>query len=185
MVDRAGAPTAAQQRQPPPTAVGRLLDRLVSVLAVCGLATLIVAIALTWADIVWRRVVGGAFVDIVDITRLCLTAAASFAIPYGFVRGSHVTVDIVAERLPPRPRRWLDAAVLLAAAALLALLLYLSSLSALQSHTFRDRTLNLGIPLIYYWSLFLAGLALSVLVALERAVRAAIPALAPTDGPAP
>ncbi|HEX2255372.1 MAG TPA: TRAP transporter small permease subunit [Afifellaceae bacterium] len=136
MADRAGAP--APTPQPPPTMLGRVLDPVVSVAALSGVATLIVAIGLTWADIVWRRVVGGAFVDIVDINKLCLTAAASFAIPYGFVRGSHVTVDLLAERLPPRARPWLDAAVLLSGAALLALILYLYWFAALQRYAFGD-----------------------------------------------
>ncbi|HEX2257343.1 MAG TPA: TRAP transporter small permease subunit, partial [Afifellaceae bacterium] len=134
---------------------------------------------------VWRRVVGGAFVDIVDINKLCLTAAASFAIPYGFVRGSHVTVDLLAERLPPRARPLLDAAVLLSGAALLALILYLSWFAALQRYAFGDMSQNLRIPMIYYWALFLAGLALAVAVALERAARSALQALSARSGRAP
>lgn len=171
--------------EPPPTAVGGVLDRLVSLLALCGVATLIVAIALTWADIVWRRVVGGAFVDVVDIIKLCLVAAASFAIPYGFVRGSHVTVDILAERLPGRARLLLDAAVYLGGAALLALLLYLSWFAALQRYAFGDVSQNLRIPMIYYWGLFLCGLGLSVLVTLERTIRSLLSALSGSGGGAP
>jgi len=183
MADHAGA--LAPAPQPPPTPLGRALDAVVSVAALVGVATLIVAIALTWADIVWRRVVGGAFVDIVDITKLCLTAAASFAIPYGFVRGSHVTVDLVAERLPPRARLWLYALVMLAGAALLALILYLSWFAAWQRYAYGDVSLNLRIPMILYWGLFLAGLALSVAVALERAARSAMAALSARGGRAP
>lgn len=183
MADHAGA--AAPAPQPPPTALGRVLDPAVGVAALVGVATLIVAIGLTWADIVWRRVVGGAFVDIVDITKLCLTVAASFAIPYGFVRGSHVTVDLLAERLPRPARLWLDTLVLTAGAALLALLLYLSWHAAMQRYAFRDVSLNLRISMIYYWGPFLAGLALAVAVSLERAVRSARAALSARGGPAP
>jgi TRAP-type C4-dicarboxylate transport system permease small subunit len=166
----------APLREPPPTAVGGVLERIVRLLALAGVATLIVAIALTWADIIWRRVVGGAFVDVVDIIKLCLVAAASFAIPYGFVRGSHVTVDLVAERFPPRARLLLEAVVSMAGAALLGLLLYLSWFAAQQRYAYGDMSLNLRIPMIIYWGLFLCGLALSVAVTLERAVRNALAA---------
>jgi TRAP-type C4-dicarboxylate transport system permease small subunit len=183
MADHAAA--QAPPPRTPPTYVGGALDRLVSFLALCGVATLIVAIALTWADIIWRRVVGGAFIDVVDIIKLCLVAAASFAIPYGFVRGSHVTVDLLAERLPRRARLLLEGAVHLACAALLGLILYLSWFAALQRYSFGDTTLNLRIPMIYYWALFLAGLALAVAVATERAVRSALAALSGRDGRTP
>jgi TRAP-type C4-dicarboxylate transport system permease small subunit len=143
--------------------------RFVSAFAYIGIAALIVAIALTVADIVWRRVVGGAFMDINDITKLCLVAAASWSIPYGFVHGTHVSVDLVAEHFPRGLRMALDVAISLTAAALLGFLLWLSWEAAQLRYMYGDVSPNLRIPMILYWGIFLSGLALAVVAALWRA----------------
>ncbi|WP_051630348.1 TRAP transporter small permease [Afifella pfennigii] len=141
---------------------GHALTKLVDVFAYLGIAGLAVAVALTCADILWRRIVGGAFVDIVDITSLCLVAAASWSIPYAFLHGQHVTVEILADRLPGRLRLVLAMLAAFLAAALLALLLGLGMGSALQAFRYGDASLNLAIPMLVYWAIFLSGLALTL-----------------------
>jgi TRAP-type C4-dicarboxylate transport system permease small subunit len=152
-------------RSPP----GAWLAKFISLFAYVGIAALIVAIVLTCADIVWRRVVGGAFIDVYDITKLCLVAAASWSIPYGFVHGTHITVEFVAERFPRRVQRVLDVAVALVAAGLLGFLLWLSWDGAQLRYLYGDTSPNLRIPMIYYWALLLSGLALAIIAALWRA----------------
>lgn len=150
-------------------APARGLGRLTYWLALAGISTLLVAIVLTCADIIWRRVVGGAFVDTFDITKLCLVAAASLSIPYGFTLGSHITVDLLADRFPPRARTVLDVVVALVGAALLGFLFWLTWQGAMLHYAYGDTTLNLRIPVIWYWGLLLVGLALAVLASLARA----------------
>lgn len=142
--------------------------RLVSVFGYLGVSTLLVAIALTCGDIVWRRAVGGAFVDTFDITKLCLVAAASWSIPYGFVHGTHVTVDLLVERFPASAQRLLDAGIHGAAAALLALLAWLSWQGLMLHHAYGDTTLNLRLPIVLYRAIFLFGLGLAVVACLLR-----------------
>lgn len=142
------------------------MARFVSAFAYVGIAALIVTIALTVADIVWRRVVGGAFMDINDITKLCLVAAASWSIPYGFVHGTHVTVDLVAEHFPPGLRMALEVAISLTAAALLGFLLWLSWEAAQLRYLYGDVSPNLRIPMILYWGILLSGLVLAVIATL-------------------
>jgi TRAP-type C4-dicarboxylate transport system permease small subunit len=161
-----GADELAPAGGPP----GRGLARFVSAFAYVGIAALIVAIALTCADIVWRRVVGGAFMDITDVTKLCLVAAASWSIPYGFIHATHVTVDLVAERFTRGVQLALELAISLMAAALLAFLLWLSWDAAQLRYLYGDVSPNLRIPMILYWGILLSGLALSVVAALWRAV---------------
>mgnify|MGYP001190359058 CR=1 FL=1 len=148
---------------------GGALPRLIWVCAVVGVASLIVAILLTSADIVWRRVVGGAFVDTADLTKLCLVTAASVAIPYGFVAGTHVSVDILADRFPRRLQTALEVATSLAAAVLFAVLAWLAWQSAVLHYTYGDTTLNLRIPTVILDGIFLFGLGLSILACLWRA----------------
>jgi len=159
-----------------PSFAGRALGAAVGGFAFLGIAGLGIAVALTCADILWRRIVGGAFIDIVDITSLCLVAAASWTIPYAFLNGHHVTVEIVADRLPARIRARLAVFAALLGAALLAFLFWLGTGSAAQALSYGDRTLNLGIPMIVLWAIFLWGLALSVLANLWLAMSGGPPA---------
>ncbi|WP_207485718.1 TRAP transporter small permease [Arenibaculum pallidiluteum] len=145
------------------------LARFVWLCAVLGVASLVVAILLTVADIVWRRVVGGAFVDTADITRLCLVTAASASIPYGFIRGTHVSVDLLVERFPPRLQTAMEVATSLAGAVFFAFLAWLAWQSAAIHLAYGDTTLNLRLPVVLYDAIFLAGLGLAILACLWRA----------------
>jgi TRAP-type C4-dicarboxylate transport system permease small subunit len=144
---------------------GARLAGFVSFFAYIGIAALIVAIALTCADIVWRRVVGGAFMDIYDVTKLCLVIAASWSIPYGFIHGSHVSVDLLVTHFPDRLQRAMDVVTLIAAAALLGFLLWLSWDAAQLRYLYGDTSPNLRIPMTYYWAILLFGLALAIVAA--------------------
>ncbi|MGX1307733.1 TRAP-type C4-dicarboxylate transport system permease small subunit [Amorphus suaedae] len=150
-------------------APARGLGRLTFWLALAGISTLLVAILLTCADILWRQLVGGAFMDTADITKLCLVAAASLSIPYGFVLGSHITVDLLADRFPRGARIVLDVVVSIVSAILLGFLVWLTWQGAMLHYAYGDTTPNLQIPVIYYWGIFLLGLALGALAALARA----------------
>ncbi|WP_224404929.1 TRAP transporter small permease [Afifella sp. IM 167] len=157
---------------------GRALAAVIDGFAFLGIAGLAVAVALTCADILWRRIVGGAFIDIVDVTSLCLVAAASWTIPYAFLHGHHVSVELLADRLPRRVRAGLAVLAALLGAALLAFLFWLGAGSARQAFAYGDTTLNLAIPMIVPWAIFLWGLALSALANLSLAVTGALPARA-------
>ena len=172
-MDGAGA---RQDDEPSPggTSPGGPVPRFVSAFGYIGIAALIVAIALTCADIVWRRVVGGAFMDINDITKLCLVTAASWSIPYGFIHGTHVSVDLLAERFRPSVQLALEAAISLVAAALLGFLLWLSWEAAQLRYLYGDTSPNLKIPMILYWGILLSGLGLAVVATLWRALTASL-----------
>lgn len=149
-----------------------LLVRLIGAFGWAGIAALLVPTVLICADIVWRRAIGGAFMDTFDITKLCLVAVAAWSIPYGFVHGSHVSVGILVERLPARAQILFDGVIHTAAALLFALLGWFAWHAAALHVSYHDTTQNLGIPVIYYWVVFLVGLALTILACLWRAARA-------------
>jgi TRAP-type C4-dicarboxylate transport system permease small subunit len=161
------APGGGERRPADPVA------RFIAFVGYVGIAALVVAIVLTCADILWRRVIGGAFVDTVDITKLCLVAAASWSIPYGFIRGTHVTVDLLADRFSPSAQTVLEIVVSLASAVLLAFLAWLAWQGAALRYAYGDTTLNLRIPVIYYWAIFLSGLVLAIVASLWRVATAA------------
>lgn len=128
-----------------------------------GVAALLVPTLLICADIIWRRVVGGAFMDTFDIAQLGLVMIASWTIPYAFVQGAHVSVGIIADRFPRRVQRGLDLITYLVCALLFTLLTVLAWQSAALHHSYGDVTENLGLPLLIYWGVFLVGMVLSIL----------------------
>lgn len=155
--------------QPPPA---RWFVRLTSLLAWLGVLALLVPTLLICADIVWRRAVGGAFMDVFDIAQLALVAAACWTIPFAFVHGNHVSVDLLVERFPARAQHAADAIIHLLSALLFALLAWFGAQGAWLHYSYGDTTQNLGLPVIGYWLVFLIGLVLTVLACLWRAWRA-------------
>lgn len=171
-----------RQATTPPPRSG--FTRIVDLFGWAGVAALLVPTLLVCADIAWRRAVGGAFIDVFDITQLCLVACAAWTIPYGFVHRTHIGMDLLVERLPPGARRALEAIVHLATAALFVLLAALAWDATKLHHAYQDSTQNLGIPVVWHWGIFLVGLVLSILACLWRVRRVlATPGEASASGP--
>ncbi|WP_051332557.1 TRAP transporter small permease [Cucumibacter marinus] len=147
----------------------RWVNRLTEALALLGITALVGAIVVVVLDIVLRRLGGRSFIGTVDLTQLCLVAAASWSIPYAFSRGAHVTVDLISGWLPRGMPQVLDAIALVTGAALLAFLFYLSWGRAMEQLAYGDVSQDLAIPMIWYWVFLLSGLAVSVLAALTVA----------------
>lgn len=148
------------------------LVRGVNIVGSIGVAMLLIPIALTCADIIWRRVIGGAFIDTFDITKFCLITVATWAIPYGFVHRSHVTVDLLVERLPGRIQLLIDGLIHAVSALLFMFLGWLAWNAAVLHYDYQDTTQNLQLPIVYYLAAFIFGLALSALTCLWRSYRA-------------
>jgi TRAP-type C4-dicarboxylate transport system permease small subunit len=143
------------------------VEGLTRLFATLGIGALLVAIAIVVVDVVWRRIGSQSLIGAVDLTQLCVMAAAFLSIPHAFTRGAHVVVDLFSARLPPGMTRLLDAAGALLSIALLALLLHLSWGRAMEQLSYGDVSQDLAIPMIWYWAFALTGLALSVLAALS------------------
>lgn len=151
--------------------MARWIDRLCDAAAVAGIVCLIGAIAIVMIDIVLRRIFDLTVIGTVDLTQLCVMAAAFWSIPYGFLRDAHVRVELLTDRLPTRWQALLDAIAALVGCALIALLLGLSWGQALLRVEYGDRSLDLGIPMILYWGFLLSGCALACLATLTVAAR--------------
>jgi TRAP-type C4-dicarboxylate transport system permease small subunit len=151
----------------------RLIGRFIELLAALGVSAYAAAALVTVADIVGRRF-GYAVNGVVDIVQLCVTAGTWFVIPWAFLAGAHVSVELFVERLPARARRALAVlAALLAAATLVLMLRYGWDAFAIQSRL-GDRSQQLGIPIAFYWWPLLAGQAaclLALIPVLARLLR--------------
>jgi TRAP-type C4-dicarboxylate transport system permease small subunit len=133
--------------------------------AAVGVGALMLAIVVVMADIVTRRTLGFSIRGTIDLTQLAQMACVFLALPYVFLRESHVSVDIVTSRMPPGLRR---------AVYVLGAVLTFALMFAVTWYSFRqagiqvaqgDKSVTLGIPILAYWIPTLAGMALSSVAA--------------------
>lgn len=173
----ASGPEAGGARTPGALrAVLGAIERITAVFAFVGISLLVIAVGLVITDIVWRRVLGGAVIGVIDLTQLCVMAAAFWSIPYAFSTRAHVTVDLLSANLGRRTRLWLDALGGVLSLALMALILYLGWQRAFEQWQYGDVSQDLGIPLILYWAFLLSGTALAGIAAAAAFVRDAVDA---------
>ncbi len=149
----------------------RAFRLLIAAAAGLGVAAYAAAMFLTVADVIGRRL-GAPILGVIDLVQLCVLAGSWLAIPYAFLAGAHVGVDLLVESIPDRFNRALRALAGLAGALLVALILYGSWGAAKQQMMFGDVSQQLGIPILYYWVPLLVGAALSVVAALITVVDA-------------
>lgn len=137
------------------------LRSLVTLAAVIGVAAYAVAALLTVADIIGRQV-GYSVPGVVDLVQLFVLGGAWLVIPYAFMTGAHVGVDLLVESLPRPLTNVMRGVAGLAAIALLGVMLYFCYATFQQQVMFDDRSQQLGIPIFYYWVPLLFGVGLSI-----------------------
>ena len=142
-----------------------ILRTLISISAVLGLLSYALAVLLTVADIIGRQI-GLPVIGVVDLVQLFVLSGAWLVIPYAFMTGAHVGVDLLIDALPAAVRRPLRIVASLAAAGLLVLILVKSYDTFQQQMMFGDRSQQLGIPISWYWIPLLVGAAASIPAAL-------------------
>lgn len=146
------------------SALARALRTLIAAAGICGVLAYAAAAGLTVADIVGRQA-NLPIPGVVDLVQLFVLAGAWLAIPYAFLTGAHVGVDLLVDTFPARLRAPLQVLARLAAIALLALMLRECHATLQQKMMFGDRSQQLGIPIVYYWVPLLVGVALSIMAA--------------------
>lgn len=146
-------------------------------LALAGTAALLVAVALTVADIVLRSTGGGGVPGMVDIVQLCVMVSAMLAIPFGFPTDQHVAIDIFTIRMPAYVQRVLRVFAAVLGIGFLAGVFWFSTRQALVEAGYGDRSQTIGIPMIWYWVPLLVGMALAVLANVIVALRFAFGAM--------
>ncbi|WP_379068103.1 TRAP transporter small permease [Mesorhizobium sp. UC22_110] len=134
------------------------IERLMAAMAIVGIVMLAGAIALVVIDIVRRRLFGGSVIGVIDITQLCVMAAAFWSIPYAFSKKAHVAVDFLATDKSPGLRIFVAIVSTLLSIGLLGLILSLAWVRAMDTWNNGDISQDLGIPMIWYWGFLLSGL---------------------------
>lgn len=130
-----------------------------------GLVTVLVV-----ASAVGRYLFSYPLPDAFDMSRLLLGAAIMWGFASVGYRGSHIKVDIVAELLPHRMRRWVDAfawSVLLFFTVLLAWKMFGRVSSAAGSG---EATMDLRLPAWIMMTLIWLGVVVSIPAVLARLI---------------
>ena len=138
-----------------------LTGKACAALALLGALSLGAAAAVTFVDVI-LRFFGGSVRGVVDLVQLFVMTGVFLSMPYTFFIDGHVRVTILLDRLAPALR---SALLVLGGVLVLAFMVAL----ALRTHDGlvqmmgrRDSTLNLAIPMIWFWGPMLAGFALSI-----------------------
>ncbi len=156
----------------------RWLHFLVSGLAALGVFAFAMGAIVTVADILGRPL-GLAVIGVVDLVQLAVMMGAWFVIPYAFLTGAHVGVDLVVNAMPQGLARLARGISALVAVVLLALMLWYCYAAFQMQMLFGDKSQQLGIPIMWYWLPLLAGLLVSILAALATVIVAIKPETAP------
>ena len=158
--------------------IERLADQALSALALVGVLALMAGMAALMVDIATRKTIGFSILGMIDLTQLAQMACVFLVLPLAFLRRSHISVDFVTDRLPPRALATVELASALLGIALLGAILWYSWEQAAIQVAQRDVSVTLGIPMAAYWAPLLVGTALSVLALLLIFLKAFLALLA-------
>jgi len=140
------------------------LRALIIISAGTGVAAYAAAAMFTVGDIIGRQI-GMPIPGVIDLVQLCVLGGAWLVIPYAFLTGAHVGVDLLVESFPRALETLLRTMAGLAAIALLTLMFNYCYDTFQQKRMFGDRSQQLGIPIFYFWIPLLYGVALSIVAA--------------------
>lgn len=151
--------------------LNRLLRRLAVAAAYFAAAALSVSVGVTVADILLRRTINQPITGVVDLTQLSVMWAAFCSIPVAFHLDNHISVVMVTDRMPLTVRRWVYAVGTLACAVMLMAAALTAATKGYAEYLQADRSMVLGIPLVWYWVPVVLGFALASACALGRSLQ--------------
>ncbi len=144
-------------------------ERFLRSVSLASTVMFVIGVLLTIADIVLRSVSTLTVSGMVDIMQLCILTGAMLAIPHAFLTDQHVAIDLFADLMPRGVQLALRIVAAFLAIAFLSGVLWFSFGQAMNEAG--DRSQTIGIPMIWYWAPFLAGIALSVFANVVLAIQ--------------
>lgn len=138
-----------------------LARNVIAASALAGVLCYAAAALITVADIIGRRF-DAPIVGVVDLVQLFVLGGAWLVIPFAFLRGSHVAVDLLVQAMPRLLAEATRHLTRVLALILLALMLSQCYQTFQQQLMFGDRSQQIGIPIAWYWVPLLVGLGLSI-----------------------
>jgi len=146
--------------------VGTLLDRLCRAGEAIAIASLLAATGLIMIQIVARELLNLGLPWADELSRYAGLAMIFLVVPVLLQNGLHVRVDYFLDKAPPAGRRWVELVNELATLAFCALFLWAGYWFMQRAGRFS--TPAIGIPNLVYYLPAIAGMALTLLVAVRR-----------------
>ena len=156
---------------PQPAPAGSRPGLLARVFFVLGAAGLLTAMASDAIAVIGRHI-GRPFLGSIELVQACVVVASSSAMIGATLTGSHATVHIVLERLPPRARAGLETYAALMGAICFAGLCAGSAWIASDLWAGGERTELLGLPIVPLRLFWCASAAIVCALFLKRAAAA-------------
>lgn len=150
--------------------IAKSIDRISTWLNGVSAAAVVFIMLLTCADVLMRafgRPIPGTY----EMVGYFGSVIVAFALARTSVERGHIAVELLVDRLPPRPRHAVEALGALAGASLFGLLAWQSLIYAADLMESGDVSLTLGVPTWPFVSCIGAGSAVLVLVLLVDALR--------------
>ena len=138
---------------------------------------LLAMVAINVVDVGLRSGLNAPIFGTYEIVEFLLAAVAFLAIPETFLRGQHITVELIDQMVSERAVDWLRALGTLTALLFLSLLAWHMVQPALDFIEFNEITMDLQLPLIWKASLILAGIGLAAVAVLVLFLRDVLRAL--------
>lgn len=132
---------------------------------------LVAMVAINVIDVGLRSGFNAPIFGTYEIVEFLLAAVAFFAIPEAFLRGEHITVELIDQVVSPRTVVILRATGTFAAFVFVALLAWHMIQPALDFIEFNEVTIDLQLPLIWKASFILFSIGLSVLAVFVLFIR--------------
>jgi TRAP-type C4-dicarboxylate transport system permease small subunit len=145
------------------------------VLRVLSMGALLVMMLVTILDVTMRLVINELVLGSVEIVQLALVASVFLALPETFLRGEHITVDVIDQVVSAGTLRWLRFAATLVTTVFVGLLAWRLIPPALDTLEVGDRTSDLQLSLFWYWLPLVVGgvaAALTMVLVLLRGTSA-------------
>ena len=111
---------------------------------------------------------------VVEMVQLAFGASIFLALPWVFISGGNIVVNIMDGRMPKWTLRILVMLGSLASLCFIALMESQAIILSMDALAFRDETQDLRIPIFYYWMPIVAGFGLALVAQCILLARAAV-----------
>lgn len=150
------------------TRLERLLDTISLAIERIAAVLLAAITVLIVASAIGRYLLANPIPDAFDLSRLFLGAAIMWGFASLGYRGSHIKVELFAEMLPARARRWVDLFAWTILMVFTVLLCWKMMARVTSAHASGEATFDLRLPAWPVMALIWAGVAASILTIAAR-----------------
>ena len=140
-----------------------------------GAGILLACAVITAIDVVLRNFFASGVPGTIDITKLAIVWGAFLTIPLGFANNSHIAVEFLVTPLGRRANATLRLVSLILSALAMAACFWWGWIEAAKQVGHGDRSMTIGIPVVFYWAPLLYGTALAGIVSLLAGAAILIP----------